>query len=74
MWCVVAEITINKGEGVLAQITTNNFSYERTRTKIWFVLAQITINKGQISELQIVQTLCAKIKNHESQDQELSGA
>ena len=74
MWCVPAQITINKGQGVLAQITKNNFFYERTRTKIWFVLTKITTNKGQISELQMVQTLCAKIKNRESQDQELSGA
>ena len=74
MWCVLAQIIINKGQGVLAQITTNIFFYERTRTKMWFVLPQITINKGQISELQMVQTLCAKIKNSESQDQELSGA
>ena len=59
---------------MLAQITKNNFFYERTRTKIWFVLTKITTNKGQISELQVVQTLWAKIKNRESQDQELSGA
>ena len=58
-------------------VSTNHnkqFFYERTRTKIWFVMTQITINKGQISELQMAQTLCAKIKNCESQDQELSGA
>jgi len=32
-WCVLAQITEKKEKGVLAQITRNNFFYERTRTK-----------------------------------------
>jgi hypothetical protein len=47
MWCVLAQITINKGQGVLTQITRDNFFYERIRTKIWCGLAQNTINKGK---------------------------
>jgi hypothetical protein len=34
MWCVLAQITINKIKCVLAQITRKIF-YHRTRTKIW---------------------------------------
>ena len=50
--CVLAQITINKGQGQIyfvcvAQITTNIFFYERIRTKMCCVLTQITINKGQ---------------------------
>jgi hypothetical protein len=55
MWCVLAQITINKGKGVLAQITKNNFFYERTRTKIWCALVQITINKGKSGLAQITR-------------------
>jgi hypothetical protein len=43
--CVLAQITINKVQYVLAQITTNNFFYEKTKTKMRCELAQITINK-----------------------------
>ena len=32
-WCVLTQITEKKDKGVLAQITRNNFFYERTRTK-----------------------------------------
>ena len=47
IWCGLAQITINKAKGVLAQITKKQiFFYEMTRTKIWCGLAQITINKG----------------------------
>jgi len=42
MWCALAQIIINKEQGMLAQITRNNFFYKKTRTKIWCVLAQIT--------------------------------
>ena len=46
IWCGLAQITINKAKGVLAQITKKQFFfYEMTRTKIWCGLAQITINK-----------------------------
>jgi len=38
---------------VLAQITTNIFFYEKTRTKIWCGLAQITINKEKAVLAQI---------------------
>jgi len=44
MWCALTQITINKGQGMLAQIIRNNFFYEKTRTKIWCVLAQIIKN------------------------------
>jgi hypothetical protein len=33
MWCVLAQITINKGKGVLAQITKNNFSMKGQEQK-----------------------------------------
>jgi hypothetical protein len=42
---------------VLAQITRNNFFYEKTRTKMWFVLAQITINKGKYVLAQITRNI-----------------
>jgi len=46
-------ITRNKGQGVLAQITKENFFYERTRTKTWCGQAQITINrrKGVLTQI-----------------------
>jgi hypothetical protein len=52
---VLAQIIINKGQGVLAQIITNNFFYERTRTKIWCGLAQIKINKEKAVLAQITR-------------------
>ena len=33
--CVLAQTRINKVHEVLAQITRDNFFYERTRTKTW---------------------------------------
>ena len=46
-WLGQAQITINKEKGELAQITRDNFFYERTRTKTWCGQAQITINRGK---------------------------
>ena len=43
--CGLTQITRNKGQGVLAQITKDNFFYEMTRTKTWCGQAQITINR-----------------------------
>jgi len=45
--CVLTQITINRFQDVLAQITRDNFFYGRTRTKKRCVLAQITTNKAQ---------------------------
>ena len=42
---MLAQITINKVQDVLAQITIEFFFYERTRTKTWCGQAQITINR-----------------------------
>jgi len=42
---VLAQITINKVQDVLAQITIEFFLYERTRIKTWCGQAQITINR-----------------------------
>ena len=39
---MLTQITINKVQDMLAQITRDNFFYERTRTKKRCVLAQIT--------------------------------
>jgi len=33
MWCALAQITINKGQGMLAQITRNIFSMKRQGQK-----------------------------------------
>ena len=44
---MLAQITINKVQDVLAQIIKDNFFYERTRTNNRCVLAQITINRIQ---------------------------
>ena len=33
MWCALAQITINKGQGMLAQITRNNFFYKKDKDK-----------------------------------------
>jgi hypothetical protein len=52
---ILAQITINKGQGVLAQITANNFFYKRTRTKFWCGLAQIKINKEKTVLAQITR-------------------
>jgi len=43
---VLAQITINKVQDVLAQITIEKKIYKRTRTKTWCGQAQITINRG----------------------------
>jgi len=46
---------------VLAQITRNNFFYERTRTKIWCGLAQITMNRLQLFYRNTNTNLSAQI-------------
>ena len=43
--CVLPQITIDKLQDVLAQMTRNIFFYEMTKTKMRCVLAQITSNK-----------------------------
>ena len=45
--CVLTQITINRFQDVLAQITRDNFFYGRARTKKRCLLAQITTNKVQ---------------------------
>ena len=52
---MLAQITINRIQDVLAQITSDNFFYERTRTNKTCVLAQITINKVQYVLAQITR-------------------
>ena len=43
---MLAQITINKVQDVLAQIPIERKFYERTRTKTWCGQTQITINRG----------------------------
>ena len=46
---------------VLAQITRNNFFYEKTRTQIWCGLAQITMNRLQLFYRNTNTNLSAQI-------------
>ena len=51
---MLAQITINKGQGVLTQITRNKFSsMEGQRIFFWCGLTKITINKGKAVLAQI---------------------
>ena len=54
MRCVLAQITINKVQDVLAQITRNIFFLWKDKDKNECVLAQITINKVQDVLEQII--------------------
>jgi hypothetical protein len=55
MRCVLAQIRINKVHEVIAQITRDNFFYERTRAKTWLGQAQTTINQGKGELAQITR-------------------
>ena len=73
MWCALAQITINKGQGILAQITRNNFFYEKTRTKIWCVLAQIIKNNFFLWKDKDKNVACAGTNNkNKGQDVEMN--
>ena len=55
---MLAQITINKGQGVLTQITRNKFSsMEGQRIFFWCGLTKITINKGKAVLAQITRNI-----------------